>query len=41
MKAGAETGQGAVIMVNANVDSPALAKIMDAIAKQYDWPEAR
>jgi CubicO group peptidase (beta-lactamase class C family) len=41
MKAGAETGKGAVIMVNANVDSPALGKIMDAIAKEYHWPEAR
>ena len=38
MKAGVQSGKGAVIMVNANVDSPALAEIMDAIAKEYHWP---
>ena len=37
MKAGAETGQGAVIMITANDDSGALGKIMNAIAKEYHW----
>ena len=41
MQACAETGQGAVIMINANDDSGALAKIVEAIAKAYHWPEVR
>jgi CubicO group peptidase (beta-lactamase class C family) len=40
MKACAETGQGAVIMINANDDSQALNKIVDVIAKEYHWPDA-
>lgn len=40
LKACAETGQGAVIMINANDGSHALLKIADAIAKEYHWPDA-
>ena len=38
--AGAETGKGAVIMINANDDSGVAPKMMAAIAKQYHWPES-
>jgi CubicO group peptidase (beta-lactamase class C family) len=34
-----ETGQGAVIMINANDNSNTLAKIFEAIAEVYHWPE--
>jgi len=37
MKATAETGKGAVIMINVNDDFKALANIMDLIAKGYHW----
>ncbi|HWY76997.1 MAG TPA: serine hydrolase domain-containing protein [Verrucomicrobiae bacterium] len=40
MTAFAETGQGAVIMIDANDNVGAIKRIMAAIAKQYDWPEA-
>jgi CubicO group peptidase (beta-lactamase class C family) len=39
MKASAETGKGAVLMINANDDSHTLDKIMDAIAQEYHWPK--
>jgi CubicO group peptidase (beta-lactamase class C family) len=32
------TGQGAVIMINANDDSGLMDKVMKAIAKEYRWP---
>jgi CubicO group peptidase (beta-lactamase class C family) len=38
MKACAETGQGAVIMINANDDSGVCQEIIKAIAKEYHWP---
>jgi len=38
MKAGAETRQGAVIMINANDDSQTLNKITEAITREYHWP---
>jgi CubicO group peptidase (beta-lactamase class C family) len=34
-----ETGQGAVIMINANDNSKTLAKIFEAISEVYHWPE--
>jgi len=34
-----ETGQGAVIMINANDNSKTLAKIFEAVAEVYHWPE--
>jgi hypothetical protein len=37
MEAGAKTGQGAVIMINANDDSQVLSKIMNAIAEECHW----
>ncbi len=39
MVAYASTGQGAVIMVNANVNGPFIARVMEIIAAQYKWPE--
>jgi Tfp pilus assembly ATPase PilU len=41
MTAFAETGQGAVIMINANEDSGALNRIVEAIGKEYKWPDNR
>jgi CubicO group peptidase (beta-lactamase class C family) len=35
----AETGQGAVIMINANDNSGMVNRIMDAIARAYRWPD--
>jgi CubicO group peptidase (beta-lactamase class C family) len=40
MLAFAETGQGAVVMINANDDSGAIARVLEAIARQYRWPQA-
>ncbi len=37
MTAGAETGQGVVIMINANDNSRMLNRIVDAVAKHYHW----
>jgi CubicO group peptidase (beta-lactamase class C family) len=34
-----ERGQGAVIMINANDDSSAVRRIVDAIAQAYAWPD--
>ena len=34
----AETGQGAVIMINANDNSRMISRILDAIAREYHWP---
>lgn len=34
-----ETGQGAVVMINANDNSKTLTKIFEAIAGVYHWPE--
>jgi CubicO group peptidase (beta-lactamase class C family) len=38
MTAYAETGKGAVIMINANEDSGAVKRMMDRIEKEYHWP---
>lgn len=35
----AETGQGAVIMINANEDSSMMPRILETIAKEYHWLE--
>lgn len=34
-----ERGQGAVVMINANDDSSAVRKIVDAVADAYAWPD--
>jgi len=34
-----ETGQGAVVMINANENSHAVSKIVEAIADAYGWPD--
>jgi CubicO group peptidase (beta-lactamase class C family) len=39
MTAYTETGQGAVVMINANDNSGTLQRVIEAIAKQYQWPE--
>jgi hypothetical protein len=36
----AETGQGAVIMINANDNGRTLTRIFDFIARKYHWPDA-
>jgi CubicO group peptidase (beta-lactamase class C family) len=35
----AETGQGAAIMINANDNSQMVSRILDAIAREYHWPD--
>ncbi|QJW89450.1 serine hydrolase [Spirosoma taeanense] len=37
MTAGVETGQGVVIMINANDNSQMLGRILDAVARKYHW----
>ncbi len=37
----AETGQGAVIMINANDNSRMLERIVNVISNEYRWPDAR
>ncbi|MCX6217544.1 serine hydrolase [Spirosoma sp.] len=37
--AGAETGQGVAIMINANDNSRMMSRIVDAVAKHYNWPD--
>jgi len=32
-------GQGAVILINVNDDSGAIARILEAIAHEYQWPD--
>jgi CubicO group peptidase (beta-lactamase class C family) len=39
MVAYASRGQGAVILINTNDDSGALARVLDAIAHEYHWPD--
>lgn len=34
-----ERGQGAVVMINANDDSSAVPRIIDAVASAYAWPD--
>jgi CubicO group peptidase (beta-lactamase class C family) len=34
-----ERGQGAVVMINANDDSSAVPRIVDAVAEAYAWPD--
>ncbi len=40
LMATANTGQGVVIMINANDDSRVVARIRDFIARKYHWPDA-
>lgn len=40
MVAYSETGQGAVIMINANDNSRAVGRILAAIGREYHWPGA-
>ena len=40
MRAFAETGQGVVIMINANDNSTMMQRILAAIGRQYHWPDA-
>jgi hypothetical protein len=35
----AETGQGAAIMINANDNSQMVSRILEAIAREYHWPD--
>ena len=35
----AQTGQGAVVMINANNDSGCLRRVMEAVAHEYQWPD--
>ena len=35
----AETGQGAAIMINANDNSRMVSRILEAIAREYHWPD--
>lgn len=39
LSAYAETGQGAVIMINANDDSQMMVRVLEKIAAQYHWPD--
>ncbi|GAB3776894.1 hypothetical protein GCM10028818_23090 [Spirosoma horti] len=39
MTAGIETGQGVVIMINANDNSHMVSRIMDEVAKTYHWAD--
>jgi CubicO group peptidase (beta-lactamase class C family) len=39
MMAYAESGQGVVIMINANDNSGAVNRIVDAVSREYHWPE--
>ena len=39
MTAFAETGQGAVIMINANDNSGSVNRIVEAIGQEYHWPD--
>ena len=38
--ADAESGHGVVIMINANDNSKAVERIIEAVRKEYHWPEA-
>jgi CubicO group peptidase (beta-lactamase class C family) len=40
LEAYAETGQGAAIMINANDNSRMIPRIMNAIAREYHWPDS-
>ena len=40
MVAYAKSGQGMVIMINANENSGVLVRIVDAVREEYHWPEA-
>ena len=35
----ARTGQGAAILINANDDSGLLGRVLEAIARDYHWPD--
>jgi len=39
MLAYAESGQGVVIMINANDNSGAVNRIVDAVRREYNWPD--
>ena len=36
----AESGQGVVVMVNANDDSGAVKRMVNAVSREYHWPNA-
>jgi CubicO group peptidase (beta-lactamase class C family) len=38
MRAFAETGQGLVVMINANDNSGMMSRIVEAVERKYDWP---
>jgi CubicO group peptidase (beta-lactamase class C family) len=40
MMAYAESGHGVVIMINANDDSGAVKRMLQAVQKEYHWPDA-
>jgi CubicO group peptidase (beta-lactamase class C family) len=40
LTATAASGQGVVIMINANDDSPMVARIRDFVARKYRWPNS-
>jgi CubicO group peptidase (beta-lactamase class C family) len=40
LMAEAETGHGVVIMINANDNSGAVNRMVEAVRKEYGWPEA-
>jgi hypothetical protein len=35
----AETGQGLVVMINANDNSGMMNRIVQAVSRKYKWPE--
>jgi CubicO group peptidase (beta-lactamase class C family) len=39
MTAYAETGQGAVVMINANNNSGCVRRVIEAVAHEYHWPD--
>ena len=40
LMADAESGRGVVIMINANDNSGAVNRMVEAVKKEYHWPEA-
>ena len=40
LMADAESGHGVVIMINANNNSGAVNRMVEAVRKEYHWPEA-
>jgi len=40
MMAYAESGQGVVIMINANDNSGAVNRMVDAVRQEHHWPDS-